>query len=104
MKENAHIELILPEGYAFRYTLNWLIRRKNFTEGVSITRIQNELAELTNRSLRNIQMWEKIKSDDYKGGIGIESAFILSNYFGIDVRDLITKNVVGKKASAQKRA
>ena len=105
MKEISISKQELPDSYPYRYTLKYLIRKKNLEENTPITQIETELASLTNKSHRSIQKWSSIKSEDFRGAIGVEYALLIAQYFGIEVEELLTKHIENKQlALTQKSA
>ncbi len=84
----------LPPDYEFRYTLDYLIRRKAVESGLPLLSISEALAGLLQCTTRMVMYYRKEEKSSTRAILSDERLEKLGHYFNVQPNQLITKKAI----------
>lgn len=98
-QDTTYMQITLPKEYAFRYTIDYLIRLHATTSGMAIMDVQDEilaLLEANEIGMKKSMMYNyrNETQDSDREAMSEERMHVLAEYFGVEIEMLITENVI----------
>ena len=98
-QDTTYMQITLPKEYAFRYTIDYLIRLHATTNGMAIMDVQDEILALLEANEIGIKKsmmynYRNETQDSDREAMSEERMQVLAEYFEVEVDQLITENVI----------
>ena len=96
------MQVNLPEGYVYRYSLDYLIKLHSTNQGMGIMDVIADaisLLEAANVGMKE-RMFYNYRTEDLESTkelMSEERMEVLAEYFGVEIEQLLTENIIPRK-------